>query len=70
LNKIFGDINDIEGDLREVCTRTFNLRHHRRIPEERDQTPSNSKRHEKADSQETGLGKKAADDLFLVLNRT
>ena len=70
LNKPLGHINGVKGNLRKICTNTVNLPHDRSISKEGNQTPGNRKYHKKADCEETGLGEKATDGLFLVLNRT
>ena len=44
--------------------------HDGRVAKKRNQRPRNAQRHKEADRKETWLGEKAADDLFLVLNRT
>ena len=40
------------------------------MAEKRDQHPRDNEHHKQADGEETGLGEKVADDLFLVLKRT
>jgi hypothetical protein len=70
LKKTLWDVKGVEGDLRQVCAHTFHFPHDGRVAKKRNQRPRNAQRNKEADRKETWLGEKAADDLFLVLNRT
>ena len=70
LKKTLWDVKGVEGDLGKVRAHTFHFSHDGRVAKKRNQRPSNTQRHKEADRKETWLGEKAADDLFLVLNRT